>query len=150
MACVVGRQYLRLKEVGKSAQQCSSQELERIDLKRKVFQPKLSDLDFSIELILNNGVGRFASEIFIGGIAERAPRAKTSCIRVSRPECSASVIFRAFSIDRNTDSVREKSASASRSAERALKRWFTRARKERSNICQLVPVGGMVSKTDLE
>ena len=71
MACVVGRQYLRLKEVGKSAQQCSSQELERIDLKRKLFQPKLSDLDFSIELILNNGVGRFASEIFIGGIAER-------------------------------------------------------------------------------
>jgi len=40
-------------------------------LKRKLFQPKLSDLDFSIELILKNGVGWFASEIFIGGIAKR-------------------------------------------------------------------------------
>ena len=79
--------------------------------------------------------------------SEIAPRAKTSCIRVSRPECSASAIFRAFSIDRNTDAVREKSASASRLAERALKRWFARARKRRSNICRSVPVRGMVSKT---
>src|SRR5260370_10114521 len=70
-ACDVCRQYVLIKEDEKTSHQCSSQELERIDLKRKLFQPKLSNLDFSIELILNNGVGWFASEIFIGGIAKR-------------------------------------------------------------------------------
>ena len=76
---------MRLEEVGKPTHECSSQELERIDLKRKLFQPKVSDLDFSIELILNNGVGWFASEIFIGSIAKRDRAARQDVLH-SRSE----------------------------------------------------------------
>jgi hypothetical protein len=39
--------------------------------------------------------------------SEIEARAKTSCTRLSRPECSASAAFRACPIDRNTGSTRE-------------------------------------------
>jgi len=86
-------------------------------------------------------------EIFIGAWrSEMPPRARRLAFAYASRKLRLGDL-RAFSIDRNTDSVRE-NLLPRLGQPSALKKMFTPSSQREVELGQLVPVGGMVSKKD--